>query len=232
LFFHHVAYSHVLHSGKTVIQSMYDLHYKGAEAAAQYVTQWEALHGKIDEDRYKDVLGRLRYQAGHAVVWRDAICDWLLSLTGIPDDKGRVGHHPDRIEAEDMQFQGYSQFDITPAYFASGSKAVTCSRAQSCAASFQFKGSSGIYELDIQYFDLNNSVATFSVLVNSRPVDEWQANDNLPSAKPDGDTSTRRTIPTVALHSGDQITIRGTPGGGDTAMLDYVAIHKAPEPGR
>jgi alpha-glucuronidase len=226
LFFHHVAYTHIMHSGKTVIQSMYDSHYAGAGDVAQYVPQWESLHGKIDEDRYKDVLGRLRYQAGHAIVWRDAIWDWLLALTGIPDDQGRVGHHPDRIEAENMQLNEYLQIDITPAYFASAGRAVSCPEAQSCAASFAFKGSSGAYELDIQYFDLNNGVARFSVLVNSRPVDEWQASDDLPSAKPDGDTSTRRTIPSVALHSGDKVTIRGTPGGGDTAILDYVAIQK------
>lgn len=233
LFFHHVPYTHVLHSGKTVIQSMYDSHYTGAEAAAQNVTRWEQLRGKIDEDRYQDILGRLRYQAGHAIVWRDAICDWLLSLTRIPDDKGRVGHHPDRIEAEEMRLQGYTKVDITPAYFASGGKAISCpERAQPCTASFQFKERSGTYELDVQYFDLNDGVARFSVLVNSRPVDEWQANDDLPSAKPDGDTSTRRTIPAVALHSGDQVTIQGTADGGDTAMLDYVALHTAQGSGR
>src|ERR1700741_4023498 len=132
LFFHHIVYTHVLHSGKTVIQAMYDSHYAGAEAAEQNVTQWEQLHGKIDEERYQDVLGRLRYQAGHAIVWRDAICDWLLGLTGIPNDTRRVGQHRDRIETEDMQLQGYSTVDIAPAYFASGSKAVSCSGTQPC----------------------------------------------------------------------------------------------------
>jgi alpha-glucuronidase len=227
LFFHHVTYTHVLHSGRTVIQSMYDSHYVGAEAAAQSVTQWQQLRGKIDNERYLDVLGRLRYQAGHATVWRDAICDWLLGLTGIPDDQGRVGHHPDRIEAEKMALQGYTQLDITPAYFASGGEAITClNQAQPCTATFQFKGSSGTYELNVQYFDLNTGVAGFSLFVNSRLLDQWQANDNLPSAKADGDSSTRRTIPAVVLHSGDEITIRGTPDGGDTAMVDYVAIHQ------
>ena len=32
LFMHHVPYTYVLHSGKTVIQSIYDSHYEGAEA--------------------------------------------------------------------------------------------------------------------------------------------------------------------------------------------------------
>ena len=34
LFLHHVPYTYVLHSGKTVIQYLYDSHYEGAEAAA------------------------------------------------------------------------------------------------------------------------------------------------------------------------------------------------------
>jgi len=231
LFFHHVPYTHVLHSGKTVIQSIYDSHYAGAEAAAQYVTQWEQLRSKIDGDRYEDVLRRLRYQVGHAIVWRDAICDWLFELTGIPDNQGRVGHHPDRIEAEEMKLQGYTQVEITPAYYASGGKAVTCPDRETCSASFHFQRTTGTYDLNVQYFDLNSGVARFSVLVNSQTVDEWQANDDLPSAKPDGDTSTRRTIPAVTLRSGDEIIIRGTPAGGDTAMLDYVAIDHAQESG-
>ena len=35
LFMHHVPYTHRLHSGKTVIQYLYDSHYEGAEAAAE-----------------------------------------------------------------------------------------------------------------------------------------------------------------------------------------------------
>ena len=34
LFFHHVPYTYLLHSGKTVIQHIYDSHYQGAQAAA------------------------------------------------------------------------------------------------------------------------------------------------------------------------------------------------------
>ena len=35
LFMHHVPYTHVLHSGKTVIQHIYDVHYQGADEAAR-----------------------------------------------------------------------------------------------------------------------------------------------------------------------------------------------------
>jgi alpha-glucuronidase len=91
LFFHHVPYTHVLHSGKTVIQYIYDSHYYGAEQARDFVTQWKTLEGHVDQQRYAEVLALLQYQAREAIVWRDTICDWIYHLSGIPDQKGRVG---------------------------------------------------------------------------------------------------------------------------------------------
>src|SRR3954467_3934773 len=77
LFMHHVPYTHVLHTGKTVIQHIYDSHYEGAAEAQTFPERWKTLRGKIDEERYKAVLGKLEYQAGHAIVWRDAVCNWF-----------------------------------------------------------------------------------------------------------------------------------------------------------
>ncbi len=96
LFFHHVSYTYALHSGKTVIQHVYDSHYDGADRARDFIAQWKTLEGHIDDDRYRDILARFQYQAGEAIVWRDAICNWIYRLSGIPDDKGRVGsqHQP------------------------------------------------------------------------------------------------------------------------------------------
>lgn len=42
LFFHHVPYTHVLHSGKTVIQHIYDTHFEGAKRAAGLLDSLEA----------------------------------------------------------------------------------------------------------------------------------------------------------------------------------------------
>jgi alpha-glucuronidase len=91
LFFHHVPYTYVLHSGKTVIQHVYDSHYDGAERARDFVAQWKTLAGHVDQERYQDILARFEYQAGQAVVWRDTICKWIYGLSGIADERGRVG---------------------------------------------------------------------------------------------------------------------------------------------
>ena len=76
------------------------------------------------------MLPRLQYQAGHAIVWRDAVVQYFLKLSGIPDDRGRAGHYPNRLEAEDAQLTGYQIIDVHPWEDASGGKAVSCDPAQ------------------------------------------------------------------------------------------------------
>ena len=222
LFMHHVPYTYRLHSGQTVIQYIYDSHYWGAEAAASLVRQWQSLKGSIDDERYDEVLKRLTYQAGHAIVWRDAICEWFLKMSGIPDEKGRAGHHPNRIEAETMQLNGYTSVDVTPWETASGGKAVACNRASGCSATFQFEGRPGEYDLATQYFDLNTGTAHFRLYLNGKLVDLWSADDTLPSGQMNGHTSTRHTTHNLALKPGDIIRIEGVPGGGDLAGMDYI----------
>jgi alpha-glucuronidase len=232
LFFHHVPYTHVLHSGKTVIQHIYDSHYEGAERAEELVRQWNSLQGHVEEERYAAVLARLEYQAGHAIVWRDAICNWFLRISGIPDAHGRVGHHPDRIEAEDMQLQGYVPFEVTPWETASGGKAIECAgQAQHCEAMFRFDRAAGWYELHVEYFDQNNGESKFRLFVGDQEVDEWVANDHLPATKPGGDSSTRRRISGLALRPGDKIRIEGFPDGEEHAPLDYIEILAWPADG-
>lgn len=90
LFFHHVPYKHVLHSGKTVIQHIYDSHYEGAEKAQDFIGQWKNLEGHVDGERYRDILRRFEFQAGEAARWRDSVCQWIYQLSGIADQKGRL----------------------------------------------------------------------------------------------------------------------------------------------
>ena len=223
LFLHHVPYTHVLHSGKTVIQYIYDSHYEGADAVAATVRQWTPLQGAIDEQRYREVLAQLEYQAGQAVVWRDAVTNWFFRASGIADEKGRVGNYPGRFEAESMTLEGYAVRAVTPAEDASGGKAVACAATQ-CTASFRYAGAPGWYTLRVQYFDQNNGVSHFGLRVGSQLVDEWTAADRVPSARIDSSSSARRVIRGVALRPGDEIRIEGAPDGGEPAALDYLEI--------
>jgi len=225
LFFHHVPYRYKLHSGKTVIQYIYDSHYQGVEQVEGFVKQWKSLRGQIDDQRYAEVLARLEYQVGHATVWRDAINNYFLKLSGIPDQQGRAGHFPNRIEAETMQLRGYHPVDVDPWENASGGKGVECSETKGCTASFKFDHAAGWYALNVQYFDQTNGQSKFRVYLGAQLVDEWIADAQLPRAvKMGGDASILRTIKGLALRRGDEIRIEGIPDGQELAPLDYVEI--------
>jgi alpha-glucuronidase len=223
LFMHHVPYSYVLHSGKTVIQSIYDSHYEGAATAEAFAGRWKLLKGLIDERRYGEVLAQLEYQAGQAEVWRDAVSNWFFKESGIADAKGRVGDYPGRMEAESARLEGYKATEVTPWEGASRGKAVTCEAAR-CAATFSYTGEAGWFAIRIQYFDQNNGAARYRAYIGGQLVDEWTAADRLPTAKIDSSSSTRRTVPGIALRPGDRIRIEGMPNAGEVAALDYIEL--------
>jgi len=50
LFFHHVPYTRLLQSGKTVIQHVYDAHYDGAEEVAGSNPRRRRMKGSIDPE--------------------------------------------------------------------------------------------------------------------------------------------------------------------------------------
>jgi alpha-glucuronidase len=224
LWFHHVPYTYVLRSGKTVIQHIYDSHYQGAEKAEEYVRQWQSLKDRIDEGRYGEILALLEFQSGHARLWRDAICNWFHKTSGIRDAKGRVGNHPDRIEAEAMNLDGYVPINIVPWENSSAGKGIECKVPGGCTAWFRFDRAAGWHDLEVEYFDQNNGESRFRVYVNDQIVDEWIANNRLPARKPGGDSSSRRRTIGLALRPGDEIRIQGIPDREEHAALDFVAI--------
>jgi alpha-glucuronidase len=206
-----------------VIQYIYDSHYRGAAEVERYVHDWQALKGRIDDERYGDVLAQLEYQAGQATVWRDAVTEWFHRASGIPDSKGRVGRYPGRVEAESMKLDRYAPVDVKPWETASGGKAVACAQAR-CGAAFTYNGPPGSYTLRVEYFDQRNGASHYRVFVGDQQVDDWIANDHLPTTKLDGTSSKRRTISGIALRPGDVIRIEGVPDAGEPAALDYVEI--------
>jgi alpha-glucuronidase len=228
LFFHHVPYTHKLHDGKTVIQYIYDSHYDGAAQAAQFVADWTSLKPKLDPALYEEVRARLEYQAGHAIVWRDAVVQYFLKLSGIPDEQDRAGHYPGRLEAEAARLTGYKVIEVTPWEDASAGKAVTCGQP-TCTAEWTWTAQPGTYNIAVQYFDLQPGAAKFALTINNQPQAAWLADAALPSTRPNGDNSTRRTIPSIDLKPGDTIRIEGTPDGQDPAALDYIEVTQVPD---
>lgn len=90
LFFHHVPYTHVLHSGKTVIQHIYDTHFAGVERVQYWINQWNELNEVVDGERYAHILGRLEVQLENAKQWRDIVNTYFYRKSGIEDAAGRT----------------------------------------------------------------------------------------------------------------------------------------------
>lgn len=230
LWFHHVNYTHRLHSGKTVIQHFYDAHYSGAETAQSFVEMWETLRDKIDAERYHEVLARLVYQAGHSIVWRDAIVDFYHNLSGIPDVAGRVGYHPWRIEAESMTLDGYEVYAVDPFETASNASAITtATNSTTGSAVAQIPMPSGTYNLAVNYYDLYGGQSRWTVYVNERQIGTWTGNaedilGHVPSIYLDGHSAMRVMFHGVEVQLGDELRIVGEGDGIEPAPVDYVEL--------
>ncbi|WP_307815947.1 hypothetical protein [Myceligenerans indicum] len=96
LFFHHVPYTHVLHSGKTVIQHIYDTHFEGVQRVEGFVAAWESVRRTVSDDgapRLADrVTERLAEQLRSSIEWRDQINTYFFRKSGVPDAHGRTIH--------------------------------------------------------------------------------------------------------------------------------------------
>ncbi|KKD06184.1 alpha-glucuronidase [Streptomyces sp. WM6386] len=92
LFFHHVPYGHVLHSGGTVIQHIYDTHFEGVEEVEAARRVWASLVDLVDAERHSRVTERFEEQLRCAREWRDQINSYFFRKSGVPDVHGRRIH--------------------------------------------------------------------------------------------------------------------------------------------
>ncbi|TRX90625.1 hypothetical protein FHL15_008400 [Xylaria flabelliformis] len=230
LWFHHVPYTHVLKNGKTVIQHFYDAHYDGADTAASFPKKWASLKGLIDQQRFEEMLFRLEYQAGHAIVWRDSIVQFYNNISGIPDAAGRVGNHPWRIEAEDMTLHNYRVTGVNPFQAASGFRIVqTTDNSTAAYVETKLDYLSGTYDLAVAYYDLYEGEAKYELFLNDKSLGSWVGDlehklGYTLTRGIDGSAATRVTFKNVRVRQGDVVRIETLPNGRETAPLDYIAV--------
>ena len=89
LFFHHVPYTHMLKSGKTLIQHIYDSHFEGVEEVEEMIKIWNGLEGKVPSRAYEVIKERFARQLHNAKEWRDQVNSYFYRKSGIADEKGR-----------------------------------------------------------------------------------------------------------------------------------------------
>lgn len=84
LWFHHVAWSQQLNTGRTLWDELCYRYYHGVEEVAQMQTEWESLKGKVDNEMFEDVKGRLAVQHREALNWRDACVLYFQTFSKMP----------------------------------------------------------------------------------------------------------------------------------------------------
>jgi alpha-glucuronidase len=119
---------------------------------------------------------------------------------------------------------------VTPWETASGGRAAACPGTHTCAASYRFSGTDGMYTIAVLYFDESDGQSEYRMFVGEREIGHWRASGDLPSSTPNGHTATRRLVGPAQIRSGETIRVEATPDGGERAVLDYVEITAARTP--
>ena len=88
LFFHRVAYGHVMADGRTLIQRIYDDHFEGYAGAEAMAADLKLLPFPAADRAL--ILDRLDRQMSNAREWRDVINTFFHRLSGAEDRQGRV----------------------------------------------------------------------------------------------------------------------------------------------
>ena len=214
LFLHHVPYTHKLHSGKTVIQYIYDSHYEGADAR-RGVRRASGRRSKaaVDEQRYRrdPRATRIPGGAGDRLARRRERAS-SRACRASPDAKGRVGNYPGRVEAEAMKLDGLRG----AGHHAVGGRVGRQGRhvrIRNMRGDDEVRGRGRAGTRSTCSTSIcPRGEARFRVLVGKQVIDEWTAADRIPARRLDAGASSRRVIAGVALRPGDEIRIEGVPG--------------------
>lgn len=83
LWFHRCRWDYRMQSGKTLWEELCQTYQQGAAEAAVLQTRWQALAGKIDSRRHKEVADRLAVQAAHAAQWCEQILEYFGRYSGL-----------------------------------------------------------------------------------------------------------------------------------------------------
>ena len=84
LWFHRLPWDYRLASGLTLWDALVRHFTKGAEDARLMESRWTTLRGKVDDERYQAVLGKLQQQAADAAAWRDKTLRYLQQFSQRP----------------------------------------------------------------------------------------------------------------------------------------------------
>ena len=82
LWFHRLPWDYRLKDGSTLWEGIVRHYTRGAASAQQFVARWDALKGKVDDQRHAAVAARLARQAADAKEWRVKCLSYFAQFSG------------------------------------------------------------------------------------------------------------------------------------------------------
>ncbi len=84
LWFHHAAWDHKMHSGRTLWNELCYKYNTGVDSVRSFIRQWNSLENYIDEDRFTQVQQLLNIQLKDAIWWRNACLLYFQTFSRMP----------------------------------------------------------------------------------------------------------------------------------------------------
>jgi alpha-glucuronidase len=84
LWFHHTAWDHKMHSGRTLWNELCCKYNSGVDSVRSFIKEWNRLRKYIDEDRFKQVDQLMNIQLKDAIWWRNACLLYFQTFSKMP----------------------------------------------------------------------------------------------------------------------------------------------------
>ena len=84
LWFHRLPWDYQLRSGGTLWEGLVRHYSRGANKAREFERRWQALRGRVDDERHEVVLRKLRQQSLDATSWRDKCLRYFQQFSAKP----------------------------------------------------------------------------------------------------------------------------------------------------
>ena len=84
LWFHHVTWDKKMKSGKTLWNELCSKYQEGLDSVRSFGKQWNALQGKVDDERFEHVQMLLKVQEKEAKWWKDASLLYFQTISKRP----------------------------------------------------------------------------------------------------------------------------------------------------
>lgn len=124
-----------------------------------------------------------------------------------------------RVEAEDFALSGFRVADLKGA---DNGKIIQREGRAEHRADLKFDGTSGTYDISVDYFDESDGESTLTLAINGKKIDTWQWDDKLGSSLANHLTAATHTIEGIKINVGDTISMIGFDNGSEPLRIDAV----------